>query len=325
MPLLEVRSQGIYCPPADVFLDPHRAVSKAIISHAHSDHARWGMQHYIAPTPSVNLIKARIGKNISIAGFNYGEEFTINGVKFSFHPAGHIPGSAQIRVEYHGEIWVYTGDFKWEVDGVSEPFYPVQCHTLITECTFGFPVFQWRKQDFWFQQMGEWWQQNQEDGKNSVVLAYSLGKAQRILKNIPPCGNIYVHPAVAEMNTWVMELGVNFQPWKKLNASDKPEKSLIILPPSGQSDGLMKRLGDVEIGMASGWMGVRGKRSWSAVDRGFALSDHSDWQGIIDLVDASQAETIFATHGNTDVLVRYLKEKGKDARAWGAFFEREEG
>jgi putative mRNA 3-end processing factor len=325
MPLLEVRSQGIYCPPADVFLDPHRAVSKAIISHAHSDHARWGMQHYIAPTPSVNLIKARIGKNISIAGFNYGEEFTINGVKFSFHPAGHIPGSAQIRVEYHGEIWVYTGDFKWEVDGVSEQFYPIQCHTLITECTFGFPVFQWRKQDFWFQQMGEWWQQNQEDGKNSVVLAYSLGKAQRILKNIPPCGNIYVHPSVAEMNTWVMELGVNFQPWKKLNASDKPEKSLIILPPSGQSDGLMKRLGDVEMGMASGWMGVRGKRSWSAVDRGFALSDHADWQGIIDLVDASQAETIFATHGNTDVLVRYLKEKGKDARAWGAFFEREEG
>jgi len=325
MPLLEVRPQGIYCPPADVFLDPHRAVHKAIISHAHSDHARWGMQHYIAPTPSVNLIKTRLGKNISIAGFAYGEDFVINGVKFTFHPAGHIPGSAQIRVEYRGEVWVYTGDFKWEVDAVSEPFYPVQCHTLITECTFGFPVFQWRKQDFWFQQMGEWWQQNQDENKNSIILAYSLGKAQRILKNIPPIGSIFVHPAVAEMNEEVEKLGITFPTWKKLDAKDKPEKSLIILPPSGQSDGLMKRLGEVEMGMASGWMGVRGKRSWSSVDRGFAISDHADWKGILDLVEASQAETIYATHGNSDVLVRFLSEKGVDARPWGNFFEREEG
>lgn len=325
MPLLEVRPEGIYCPAADVYLDPYRAVGKAIISHAHSDHARWGMNHYIAPLSSVNLIKARLGKNISIVGYPYGESFHIQGVHFSFHPAGHIPGSAQIRVEYKGEIWVYTGDFKWEVDGVSEPFYPVPCHTLITECTFGFPVFQWRKQEHWFQKMGEWWQNNQIENKNTVVLAYSLGKAQRILKNIPPCGYIYVHPAVAEMTEITQDLGIHFPEWKKLDAKDKPERSLIILPPSGQSDGLLKRLGDVEIGMASGWMGVRGKRSWSAVDRGFPISDHADWQGIIDLVDATQAQTIYATHGNPDVLVRYLTEKGKDARAWGALFEREEG
>ena len=183
MPLLEFTSKGIYCKQADVYLDPWRGVNKAIISHGHSDHARWGSKRYITHEINVPIIQHRLGK-ISVTGKKYGDPFSINRVQFSFHPAGHVPGSAQIRVEYKGEVWVFTGDYKTQTDGISDPFEPVKCNTFITECTFGLPVFQWKDPKNVHDSINQWWAKNQEEKTSSLLMGYSLGKIQRLLKHL---------------------------------------------------------------------------------------------------------------------------------------------
>ena len=196
-PLLAFNEKGIYCAQADVYLDPWRPVDKAIISHGHADHSRWGHKKYITNHSNIPIIKHRLGE-INVSGKDWDETFTINNVKFSFHPAGHIIGSAQIRVEYKGEVWVFTGDYKTEADGVAKPYEPVKCHTFITECTFGLPAFKWQPQEEVFAEINNWWQQNQSEGKTSVIFGYSLGKAQRLLKYLDPSiGKIYTHGAIA--------------------------------------------------------------------------------------------------------------------------------
>ena len=325
MPLLEFTSKGIYCKQADVYLDPWRGVDKAIISHSHSDHARWGSKHYITHEVNVPIIQHRLGK-ISVTGKKYGKPFRINGVQFSFHPAGHVPGSAQIRVEYKGEVWVFTGDYKTQIDGISTPFEAVQCHTFITECTFGLPVFQWEEPKIVHDSINQWWAKNQAEKTSSLLMGYSLGKIQRLLKHLDPSiGKIYTHGATEHM-TQVLRQFIDF-PETELITRDTTKKevegNLVLAPPAVLGSAWVKKLGHLSKGYASGWMAFRGARRRRAVDRAFVLSDHADWKGLLSAIKATGCENVITTHGYTDLFAKYLREQGWNARTEKTQYEAE--
>jgi len=324
-PLLVFNDKGIYCEAADVYLDPWKPVKKAIISHGHADHSRWGHQQYITHHSNVAIIKHRLG-DITVAGKEWNETFTINGVKFSLHPAGHIIGSSQIRVEYKGEVWVFTGDYKTEDDGLAVPYEVVKCHTFITECTFGLPAFKWVPQDQVFNDINTWWQQNREEGKTSVLFGYSLGKAQRILKHLDTSiGQIYTHGAVENM-TEVIRSIADLPPTHKITRDTKKEEikgSMVIAPPSAHGSTWIKKMVPYVTASASGWMTFRGARRRRAIDKGFVLSDHCDWQGLLSSIKATGAEKIICTHGYTDIFSRFLAEQGYDARTEQTQYEEE--
>lgn len=325
MPLLEFTPKGIYCAKADVYLDPWRGVDKAIISHGHSDHARWGSKHYITHTLNVPIIQHRLGK-IVVTGKNYGDPFTINGVQFSFHPAGHVPGSAQIRVEYKGEVWVFTGDYKTQNDGISIPFEPIRCHTFITECTFGLPVFQWEDPQKIHENINQWWAHNHKTKKTSLLMGYSLGKVQRLLKHLDPAiGKIYTHGATEQM-TQVLRPYIDF-PKTELITRETTKKeiegNLVLAPPAVMGSAWTKKLGPISTAYASGWMAFRGARRRRAVDRAFVLSDHADWKGLLDAITATGCENVITTHGYTDIFAQYLREKGWNARTEKTQYEAE--
>ncbi len=326
-PLLAFNDKGIYCAAADVYLDPWKPVEKAIISHGHADHARWGHKKYITHVTNVPIIKHRIG-DIEVTGKEWNETFTINNVKFSFHPAGHIIGSSQIRVEHKGEIWVFTGDYKTEDDGVAVPYEPVKCHTFITECTFGLPAFKWTPQDQVMNDINNWWKENQADGRTSVLFGYSLGKAQRLLKHLDTSiGKIYTHGAVENM-TEVLRPMIDFPQTIRITRDTKKEEikgNVVIAPPSAHGSPWIKKMVPYVTASASGWMTFRGARRRRAIDRGFVLSDHCDWQGLLTSIKETGCEKIICTHGYTDIFSRYLREQGYDARTEETQYEGETG
>lgn len=317
MPLLSFTSKGIYCEAADVYIDPWRPVDKALITHGHSDHARWGHKQYMATTQAVPVIKHRLGDKIQISGIDYGQTTLINGVKFSFHPAGHIPGSAQIRVEHKGKVWVASGDYKVADDGLAEPFEPVKCHAFITESTFGLPIFRWAEQATVIDEINQWWSSNAGTGKISMLSAYSLGKAQRIIQHVDhSIGTIYTHGAVENTNRVLREQGYNIAPTTQLTRDITTKEvigSLVIAPPSAIGSSWSKRLKPMSIAFASGWMAMRGTRRRRAADKGFILSDHADWDGLYQAIQATGAEQVFVTHGYTDTYTRWLRDQGYDA------------
>ncbi len=326
-PLLAFNDKGIYCAAADVYLDPWKPVEKAIISHGHADHARWGHKKYITHVTNVPIIKHRIG-DIEVTGKEWNETFTINNVKFSFHPAGHIIGSSQIRVEHKGEVWVFTGDYKTEDDGVAVPYEPVKCHTFITECTFGLPAFKWTPQDQVMNDINNWWKENQADGRTSVLFGYSLGKAQRLLKHLDTSiGKIYTHGAVENM-TEVLRPMIDFPETIRITRDTKKEEikgNVVIAPPSAHGSPWIKKMVPYVTASASGWMTFRGARRRRAIDRGFVLSDHCDWQGLLTSIKETGCEKIICTHGYTDIFSRYLREQGYDARTEETQYEGETG
>ncbi|WP_304036014.1 ligase-associated DNA damage response exonuclease [Mesonia mobilis] len=324
-PLLVFNQKGIYCEAADVYLDPWKPVKKAIISHGHADHSRWGHQQYITHHTNVPIIKHRLG-DISVTGKAWNETFTINGVKFSLHPAGHIVGSSQIRVEHKGEVWVFTGDYKTEDDGLAVPYEMVKCHTFITECTFGLPAFKWLPQQQVFNDINNWWQQNQDDGRTSILFGYSLGKAQRLLKHLDTSiGKIYTHGAVENMTEVVREIA-DLPPTEKITRDTKKEDikgNIVIAPPSTHGSPWIKKMVPYVTASASGWMTFRGARRRRAIDKGFVLSDHCDWQGLLTSIKATGAEKVICTHGYTDIFSRFLAEQGYDARTEQTQYEEE--
>lgn len=328
MALLEFTSKGIYCAQADVYIDPWRKVDKALITHGHADHARTGHNSYLCAEPTLPIIRHRLGKNIAAEALPFGKQVTINEVEFSFHPAGHIIGSAQIRVEFKGEVWVASGDYKVANDGVSEAFEPVPCHTFITESTFGLPVYQWRPQQEIINDMNAWWSMNSSEGKTTVITAYSLGKAQRILGNIDTSiGPVFCHGAVQKMNDVLREAGHAIPETTLVNPDLKKKDyfgGLVINPGLGANSNWMNNFSKVETGSASGWMQLRGRRRRGALDRGFVLSDHADWEGLNDAIAATGAETIYVTHGYTEIYSRWLREQGYDARTVQTKFGAEE-
>ncbi|MCB0518592.1 MAG: ligase-associated DNA damage response exonuclease [Lewinellaceae bacterium] len=315
--MLQFNENGIYCPDGNFYIDPWKPVGRAITTHAHSDHARPGSKHYLAHRDSSAVMRLRLGADISLQTLGYGEPLAINGVKVSLYPAGHIPGSAQVRVEKGGEVWVVSGDYKIQPDGVCEPFEPVPCHTFITESTFGLPVYHWQPQSLVFQDINNWWRQNQSAGKVSVLCGYSLGKAQRIVKNIDlGIGRVFSHGAIFNVNETLREAGLDlpFLPKVTDGFSKKDfEGALIVAPPSVGGTTWLKRFGPHSLAVCSGWMQVRGNARRRNVDRGFVLSDHADWDGLLYAVKATAAEKVFVTHGFTSIFSRYLNETGIQA------------
>ena len=318
MPLLNFTDKGMYVPAADVYIDPWRAVNRALITHGHSDHARSGSSAYLTHRHSIPILKKRLG-NQNYQGVEYGETIDINGVKFSFHPAGHVLGSSQIRIEHKGEVWVASGDYKLQNDGVCAPFEPVKCNTFITESTFGLPVYNWMPQQEVFNEINEWWAKNAEQGRCSIIYAYSLGKAQRILQHVnQQIGPVFVHGAVAGMNEAYADAGIVLNPYTKVSADIAKSlyrKALIIAPSSADASPWMKKFEPYSTAFASGWMAVRGNRRRLAADRGFVLSDHADWAELNAAVKATEATQVLVTHGFTDTFARWLCENGYDARA----------
>ncbi len=324
--LLKFTESGIYCEKGDFYIDPWKPVKKAIITHAHSDHARFGHRHYLAHQDSIPILNQRLGK-ITIEGIGYNEQTTINGVKVSFHPAGHIIGSSQIRVEFNGEVWCVSGDYKTDSDPVAEDYQPVRCNTFITECTFGLPIYNWPNEKAVVSEIEEWWKDNQSNGKISLLSAYALGKAQRVLSILDhSIGNIYCHGAVATVNEIHKEMDLlkgNF-PYLDPKVSKKAlEGSLIVAPPSAIGSSWANKLKPYSVGIASGWMMLRGSKRRQNVDRGFILSDHADWDGLNKAIKATEAERVICTHGYTDSFANWLQHNGYDAYSESTFFEGE--
>lgn len=315
--LIVLTPKGLYCPQADIYIDPIRSVEKALITHAHSDHARPGHSWYLSHPLTDVMMKVRFGKKINSETIEYGKTTTINGVTISFHPAGHVLGSAQIRLEYKGEIWVVSGDYKLEYDGISHEYESVTCHYFITEATFGLPIFQWRPQSDIFSQINSWWKDNAENNLTSILAGYSIGKAQRLLANVDhQIGNIYVHPAIESIHSAVETAGITFPKTDSFSSSlnhSKVKTGLVLVPPNLTNSDWLRQFEPYSYGFVSGWMISQQKKSTSNNEHHFTLSDHADWNGLLKAVHLSEAEHIYVTHSLDYSFCRYLQEMGLDA------------
>lgn len=326
---LELTERGLYCPAGDFYVDPWQPVRRAILTHAHGDHARRGSARYLAAAEGEAVMRHRLGPDARVETVRYGESRAINGVRVSLHPAGHILGSAQVRIEQRGEVWVVSGDYKREADSTCAPFEVVRCHTFITEATFGLPIYRWPSQDEVFSEIHDWWRQNQQEGKASILFAYALGKAQRLLAGIDATiGPIYVHGAVHNLNQIYRASGVQLPDARYVGEAPPKEawrQALIVAPPYAQNSPWLRRFGPSSTAFASGWMRVRGQRRRRSVDRGFVLSDHVDWPGIMETVAATGAQRVLVTHGYTPPVVRWLGEQGLEAYALETPYQGDEG
>jgi putative mRNA 3-end processing factor len=327
--LLEVRSKGLYCAVADCYIDPWSPVPRAIITHAHGDHLVWGCDAYLLAHDGLAVATERLGTWArGIDAIPYGEARVVNGVRISLHPAGHILGSAQIRVEYGGETWVVSGDYKTDPDPTCMAWEPVRCHTFITESTFGLPVYRWPSQRTVFTEINAWWQANADAGVASLLYGYALGKAQRLLAGLDPSiGPILTHGAVEKMTQCYRDAGkVMPDTTYATMTSKKAEwtRAIVVAPPSTDGSAWASRFGMSRAAFASGWMHVRGARRRRAVDRGFVLSDHVDWPQLLGAIEATGAERVWVTHGFTGPVVRWLQEKGLDAKALTTRYEGEQ-
>lgn len=313
MRLLHFTNKGIYCPPGKFYIDPWRPVDFAVITHGHGDHARWGMKHYLCHHFTKPILHSRIAPEISCQSVEYGEVLDINGVKVSFHPAGHIIGSAQIRMEYKGYVAVVSGDYKVQADGISTPFEVVKCHEFVTESTFGLPIYNWLSPEAIENKMQNWVSSNREQGKTSVFIGYSLGKAQRIMKAVEGMGDIYVHQSIARLNEAFKSVGVELPECHTADFVDgrkNMQSEIVILPPALLDSQVIRKIPDAALAICSGWMQVRGSRRWRSADAGFAVSDHADWGGLLQAIKATEAEMVHVTHGQTAVFSKYLNEIG---------------
>ncbi|MEJ6641146.1 MAG: ligase-associated DNA damage response exonuclease [Octadecabacter sp.] len=326
--LLTFTPEGIYCAAGDFHIDPWLPVPLALITHGHADHSRLGMGAYMATTSAAPVMRHRLGE-IKMDTVAYGDVTSINGVDVSFHPAGHVPGSAQIRVARKGEVWVASGDYKTVDDGLSEPFEPVRCNAFITESTFGLPVFNWTPQDILADQINDWWARNAADGVFSLLSCYALGKAQRLLRAVDPSiAPILTHAAIENTNRIMRGQGIAL-PDTTLVTPDLDLKAhkgaLVLATPSALNSTWARRFKPASSAFASGWMALRGVRRRRAADRGFIMSDHADWNGLNDAIKQTGAERIFVTHGYTSVFSRWLSEQGYDAKVVQTQFDDDAG
>jgi putative mRNA 3-end processing factor len=311
MALITVRPEGLYCEKGDFYIDPWRPVETALITHAHSDHARSGSQHYIATGISAGILHKRLGAAIDLQGVEYGEKLKLGQTWVSFHAAGHVLGSAQIRVELGDEVWVVSGDYKRCADPSCAPFEVVPCHTFITEATFGLPIYRWDAGSDIARRITDWWQADPE--RPSILFCYAFGKAQRILAELAGFTDrpIYVHGAIHALTEIYRQQGVAMLP--TIPTSEMPSThpysgELVLAPPSAHRSSWMKRFKHPQTAFASGWMAVRGARRRRGYERGFVLSDHVDWPGLMQTVKDTQAQTVYVTHGQSEVVSRYLNE-----------------
>ncbi len=300
--LISLTSRGLFCSRGDFYVDPWSPVERAVVTHAHADHAYRGSKNYLVTDECLPLARLRLDEDAKISSQAYGVSTDLNGVKVSFHPAGHILGSAQVRIEFKGEVWVVSGDYKLTPDATCAALDPVKCDFLITEATFGLPIYRWPPPKLVFAEIDEWWLRNRDRGKASVIFAYALGKAQRVLNGVDrSIGPIFTHGSVESITAVYRAAGIDLPTTTYAgNVTNKKEPWL-------------RRFGSQSTAFASGWMMVRGARRQRAVDRGFVLSDHADWPELLDYIAATRAEKVYVTHGFATEMVRWLKENGTDA------------
>ncbi len=317
--MLRLTNKGLYCERGDFHIDPWSPVDRAVVTHAHADHACWGCRSYLVAEEGREVFRTRLGSKATITTLPYGDQIDLNGVQVQFRPAGHILGSAQIRVESDGEVWVVSGDYKDGHDATCTAFEPVRCHTYVSESTFGLPIYRWPSQEDVFNEINSWWCTNRERGKASLLFGYALGKAQRLLAGLDPSiGPIYTHGAVEKLNAAYRRTGIALPETTYVGEMPKRHDwagSLIVAPPSAHGTPWSRRFGAASTAFASGWMRIRGPRRRRAVDRGFVLSDHADWPGLLEAIAATGAETVLLTHGYSAPLARFLAQtRGIDTR-----------
>lgn len=336
-PILIRTPDGLFLPAADVHVDPWNPVDRAILTHAHADHARPGTRHVLAAASGVGILQTRLGTGSTVEGIAFGTPKMIGSARISLHPAGHILGSAQIRVEVAGEVWIITGDCKRQPDPTAEPFEPLRAHTLVCECTFGLPIYRWPDPDRVFDEILGWWTSTAAAGRTALLGGYALGKAQRLLAGVadaadrsgrPLPGPLLVHGAVDTLLGPYAEAGIRLPPTTRATieaAKAHRGTALVVAPPSALGSSWVRRFGTVSTAFASGWMQIRGTRRRRGLDRGFVLSDHLDWSALLDTVAESGAERVLLTHGTTGPAVRYFQELGLDADALETRFSGEGG
>lgn len=327
-PLLRVDDCGLFCEAGGFHIDPWRPVPRAVVSHGHGDHARPGSGAYLAAASGVPILERRLGVEASIEGVPFGAPVRINGVTVSFHPAGHILGSAQVRVERGGEIWVFSGDYKRAPDPSCESFEPVRCHTFITEATFALPIYRWGETAAVAREILAWWEEGRAAGRASVLFCYALGKAQRILAALAALTDrpVWVHGTIEPLTDHYRRAGVAMLPTRLVSETVRGQSfagELILAPPSAGGSTWMRRFGPAATAFASGWMRVRGMRRRRGFDRGFEVSDHADWPDLLSTIQETGAGRVATTHGYADSLARYLREQGLEASPLATPFEGE--
>jgi putative mRNA 3-end processing factor len=308
--LVQFTKSGIFCRQANLYIDPWQPVDRAIITHAHSDHARTGSRSYLAHKDSEAILRYRLGQ-ISLQVLDYNESINVNGVTISLHPAGHIIGSAQVRLEYKGETWVISGDYKVKQDGYTIPFEPVKCQHFVTESTFGLPVYNFPEAHIVNEHMNSWVEQNALQGYNSVIIGYALGKAQRILSALKTELPILLHSAIYNTNN---ALGFDNSRFMKFTQDFKKEDlnpGIVLATGSAIGSPWLRRFEPYRLSVCSGWMQLRGARRRSNADKGFVMSDHADWAGLNSAVIATGAENVYVTHGYKSAFAAWLREHFK--------------
>jgi putative mRNA 3-end processing factor len=328
--MMEVTDAGLYCAAGDFWVDPWKPVPRAVITHAHSDHARTGSAQYYSSVTSAPLLYHRLDATTNVQAMAWSERKAFGDVVVSLHPAGHILGSAQVRIEGPDGVWVVSGDYKRNADLSCEPFEVVPCDTFITEATFALPVYRWPDTRDVCREIYDWWMTCRRQGRPAILFCYALGKAQRILAGLTEftTETVWLHGAVTTLTELYREANIDMLPTRAVSDAEKKSTfsgDLILAPPSAQGSAWMKRFARAETGFASGWMTLRGVRRRKGYDRGFVVSDHADWNDLIRTVRETGASRVLATHGNTSVLVRYLRELGVDAQPLQTRFSGEEG
>lgn len=316
MEILIQRPEGIYCPAGDFYIDPKRSVPRALITHGHSDHARKGSKSYLCHEDSINILKLRLGENLKYQGIKYGKKIQIGDAIVSFHPAGHILGSAQIRIEVKGEVWAISGDYKTLPDSTCPGFEPIFCNVFVTESTFALPIYHWKEDSEIFKEILSFWENNRKNNLTSIIHAYSLGKTQRILSGLKEKpGDIYLEEAGYRLSQAYEMSGVLFPEYKLIseitNRNPKDPKPLLIIPPGTDLSPWKKHIGKYNAWFASGWIRTNQENPFSKT--GFILSDHADWNGLNSAVRHTNANRVIVMHGFTDIWMRYLKEQGLQA------------
>lgn len=325
--LLVPTDRGLWCEAGGFHVDPWRPVERAVVTHAHADHACPGCDHYLASPATCDLLRVRIGPGIDAQSLPFGETLTQGRATISLHPAGHILGSAQARIQRTADssasgtdraVWVVSGDYKTDPDPTAEQFEPVPCDVFISETTFALPIYRWPDRADVADEINAWWLANQQAGRTTVLLAYSLGKAQRVLRMLDPSiGPIAVHGAIPKLSAVYTKHGIDLP--EALHANTDTADAIkgqgaIVCPPSASSGPWLRRFagsGGTRIAMASGWMRVRGRRRWQSLDHGFVLSDHADWDGLLRTIADTGAARVGLTHGSAETMARYLNETGR--------------
>jgi putative mRNA 3-end processing factor len=326
--LIEPTPAGLFCAAGGFHIDPWQPVERAVITHAHGDHLRPGSAVYLCSDAAERIVRQRLPAGAAIEAAPYGRAIEKDGVRVSLHPAGHILGSAQVRVEHRGEVWVASGDYKREPDPTCAPFEPVRCHALVTEATFALPLFRWREPAATADEIVAWWADTAASGRPAVLFAYALGKAQRVLAELAVRTDrtIFVHGALLDLTDAYRDAGIRLPALARATDERRGRSfagELIVAPLAARGSTWMRRFGDHSSAFASGWMRIRGARRRRGYDRGFALSDHADWDALLRTVGDTGAERVFATHGYTHQLARVLCERGLDAHAWQTQYEGE--